>query len=122
MNLHIPPPFQAKGTPEWTAELPDRLEAAFDSYDFENSEAYRDIRSLAQVVDTDGFSLDFESTVIEGKDWITPGTAFVVLHYDVGSDDPVELVDSFPITIKFSIEGQNIKVVDAEADVSSFYE
>jgi Predicted pPIWI-associating nuclease len=121
MNVHVPP-RTARSSPKWKPDLPERLEAAFDAYDFKESEAYRNLGELAAVTLIEGHSIDAESTIIDGNDWITPGTIYVTLVYEPNSDDRVELNDSYPMSIYYSVDGDRVTVNRVIADTSSFYE
>ncbi len=86
------------------------------------SEAYESLRDLAQLVEVESHSLDLDSTIIEGRDWITPGTVYVNLVYEPNSNDRLELNDSYPISVYFSVEDGPVTVKRVIADTSSFYE
>ena len=120
MNIHMPPK-EARRTTHWFSNLPDKLNAAFENYDIRTSEAYAGLSELATSVIIEGHSIDVESTIIDGKNWIAPGTIYVSLRYDPNSDDPVELSDSYPITVNFSVSHGDVNIEGVKADVSSFY-
>jgi hypothetical protein len=121
MNVHMPP-VEARRTKSWFANLPQILEDAFEQFDFESSDAYRSLCDLATVVTVEGHSIDAESSVIDNRKWIAPGTVYVTLVYDPNSNDPVELSDSYPITVYYSVKGNSVEINKVTADVSSFFE
>lgn len=121
MNAHLPP-VAARQSSQWSSSIPEKLLAAFSNYDLESSEAYGQLGALAQSVKLDGYSLDVDSIVIDGEKWSCPGTIFVILRYDMGSDDPVELNDSYPMLVHFAVADDKVSIDGVEADTSSFYE
>jgi hypothetical protein len=120
MNAHSPP-IAAKQSANWLPDLPRKLEFAYHEFDFGKSKAFSDLNELAESVVIDGHSLDAESAVIENEIWVAPGTIFVTLLYDRGSEEPVELDDAYPISIRFKVNENAVKIIDVLADVSSFY-
>lgn len=121
MNVHVPP-RTARRSPKWTPDLPKQLEAAFDAYNFEASEAFRDLSELAAVTRIEGHLIDTESTIVDGNDWVAPGTIYVTLVYDPNANDPVELNDSYPMSIYYSVDDGGVSVNRVIADTTSFYE
>lgn len=121
MNAHIVP-IAARGSALWQEAIPAKLVSSFDALDFTTTGAFVALEKLAEQVSIDGYSLDIESVVIDGDQWVVPGTIFVDLTYDVGSDDPVTLDDAYPIEVRFHLENDEIKIDSVAADTSSFYE
>jgi Predicted pPIWI-associating nuclease len=106
----------------WFDELPDRLEAAVHSFDFENSPNFQPLQDLSAATRYSGIDVDPYSVVVKGKVWSAPGSVYVTLVYDP-NNEPVEIEDSYPITVNFTVDAdKEIEITEIEADVRSFYE
>lgn len=121
MNMHSPT-VAARGTDDWFPALPDKLEKAWATFDFNASEASAELQELASQVEVEGFSIDWDSSVVTEKQWFAPGTVFVTLRYALSSDQSEEMADSYPITICYRVDDDAVTITGCEADVSSFYE
>lgn len=115
-------PKEATKSEAWFDELPARLDEAVAAYDFENSSDFAPLADLSAATRFDGIDVDGESVVVLGTQWSAPGTVYVTLVYDP-NNEPVEIDDSYPITVFFSIGvDREVKIDEIEPDVRSFYE
>lgn len=121
MNAPIMP-MPAWRSERWQDEIPAKLDTALTALGLDKTEAYADLVALAEKVEIDGYSLDIESAVIKGEEWIAPGTIFVLLSYEINSEEPVELYDSYPIEVNFHLKNGDVIIDSVTADTSSFYE
>ena len=121
MNAHTVP-MPARGSELWQDEIPTKLRQSMDNFDLKSTAASRSLNELAEKVHIDGYSIDIDSAVIDGNEWVVPGTIFVDLTYDLGSDDPVTLGDAYPIEVRFHLNGNDVNIDSIEADTSSFFE
>ena len=120
MSVHTP--LAAKRSKAWNAELVERIDAAIAQIDWDQTGAQASLAELAQQVEIVGHVLDIDSTIVDGKNWTTPGTVFVTLSYDVNSTEPVSIDDAYPIFVRFEVSENNVNIVEVTADTSSFYE
>ena len=120
MNAHTP--LTARKSDRWSADLAAKLERALDDFDWDSSDAHASLSELAATIEITGHSIDADSAVIDGEKWECPGSIFVELGYDVNSDEPVFIDDSYPISVEFTFDGDSVEIVKVEADTSSFYE
>ena len=111
----------ARHSSKWFQEIPAKLELAMQSCDLDSTEAFAQLSELASAIDIDGIEIDYDSIVLDGENFIAPGTIYVKLVYDPNSNDPVEIFDAYPVNVTFSTEEENVEIVSVEADVSSFY-
>ena len=120
MNAHVPI-IEAKRSGEWNVALPGKLSAAVKSFDFAKSSAKKAIDGLGLNVKVDGFLVDADSTTIGKREWISPGTVFLLIDYKTKDGTQDFLNESFPILVKFVVKDEAVKINDIEVDVSSFY-
>jgi hypothetical protein len=119
MNAHVPI-IEAKRSGEWNVALPGKLSAAVKSFDFAKSSANKAICGLGLNYRVDGFLVDADSTTIGRRDWVSPGTVFLLIDYKAKDGTQDVLTESFPILVKFVLKDDEIKINDIVADVSSF--
>lgn len=118
MNAHTPT-LIATRSEAWDSSIPSKLDAAVKSYDFLTSKAATSIKKISPDFKVEGYRMDAESTIIEGRYWFTPGTVFLsfAIKSDEGAMESYE--DSVPMTVEFTIKGGDIKIKNIEADTSS---
>lgn len=121
MNAHVVP-IPARGSTFWQEEIPGKLVSSLDALDLNATEAFAELGKLAEQVSIDGYSLDIESAVIEGHQWVVPGTIFVDLTYDLASNDPVTMNDAYPIEVRFHLDTGEVRIDSVTTDTSSFFE
>ncbi len=115
-------PIEAIKSDGWFPDLPKRLDAAVDAYDFANSVDFQPLLDLSSTTRFESIDIDLDSVVIRGDEWSVPGTVYVTLVYDP-NNEPVEIDDSYPVTVYFTVsDNQDVEIRKIEADVRSFYE
>jgi hypothetical protein len=120
MNAHTP--LTARKSDRWSSNLVEQLDHALDNFDWDKSDAHASLSELATSIEITGHSVDPDSAIIDGDKWQCPGSIFVRLGYDVNSDEPVIIDDSYPIAVEFKFDGEVVEIEKIEADTSSFYE
>lgn len=115
-------PTPARRSDRWQDEIPEKLKAALSAFALEKTQAFADLSALAEQVTIGGFSLDIDSAVINGEEWIVPGTIFVVLVYNLANNEPIKLDDSYPIELQFHMKNGDLNIDSVTADTSSFSE
>ncbi len=115
-------PVDARKTDMWFRDLPRLIEKAVADFDFADSGDFAPLAELSASTQFEGLDVDGDSAVVSSEGWTAPGTAYVTLVYDPNSNEPVELNDSYPVTVHFSVRDQNVVVDRIEADTRSFYE
>lgn len=121
MNAHATP-IPAQRSERWSDDIPVKLRETLNVHPIEENEGFSALSDLAQHVVVDGYRLDIESAITDGSEWVVPGTIFVTLGYDMSSDDPAQIDDSYPFNVHFTFEDGVLQITRIEADVSSFYE
>jgi hypothetical protein len=119
MTAHTP--LSARRSSHWTPGLGEKLESALNAYDWDESEVYDSLSELSQAVEITGHTIDIDSTVFTERNFICPGNVFVQLRYDVNSEDPVYIDDSYPISVTFQVNENEVKIDSISVDTSSFY-
>jgi hypothetical protein len=108
-------------TKAWSDDLPDELNYALDDFDFASTPEFQPLAELSAATELVGIYADAESTVIQEDCLIAPGTVEVKLVYEPNSKEPVEIPDSYPARIFFTLEDGKVLIDHVEPDVSSFY-
>jgi hypothetical protein len=115
-------PVEARRSKVWFEDLPDKLESALASYDFDQSKDFEPLANLSEATLLEGVDVDPRTVIIAGSKLSAAATVYVKLQYDQNSKDAVYQNDGYPATVKFHLDGKTVIIDSIEPDVSSFYE
>jgi hypothetical protein len=116
-----PVPQDARKSSLWFEGLPQALRAAVEDYDFENSFEFQKLADLSAATQFEGLDVDSDSAIVSKSGWSAPGTVYVTLIYDPNKE-AVEINDSYPVTVYFSVTDGKVTIQKIDPDVRSFYE
>lgn len=115
-------PQDARKSRLWFDDLPRVLRHAVEQFNFEESPEFQALTDLSAATRLEGLDVDGDSAVVSTAGWSAPGSVYVTLVYDPNSEESVELSDSYPVTVYFTVNGEEIAIDRIVPDVRSFYE
>ena len=110
---------------DWFDDLPERLSDAADKYNLPETDDWNVLAELSSQTIFEGMEVYGDDAVFENNEFVAPATVYVKLVYDPNSNDPVEINDSYPARVFFSIKGKKddkqVEIHRVEVDTSSFF-
>jgi hypothetical protein len=115
-------PQDARKSRMWFDDLPRVLRNAVEQFNFEDSPEFQTLADLSGATRLEGLDVDGDSAVVSNTGWSAPGSVYVTLVYDPNSKESVELSDSYPVTVYFTVNEEEVTIDRIVPDVRSFYE
>ena len=100
------------------------LRDAVEAYRLSETADWAPLDELSQGTKYEGVTVDADAVVQNESGFVAPGRVYVRLEYDQKAADGISLSDSFPISVRFHLDGEDghTVVVDGiEVDTTSFY-
>lgn len=116
-------PMVASRDSRWHPSVPEKLSDLISTYDLRSTPEWQPMDEISSATEFEGIDVSPEDSVVEGNNFVAPGTVYVRLVYEPNSSDRVEFSDSYPARVIYSIdENHDVKLLSVLVDNSSFYQ
>jgi hypothetical protein len=119
------PKIAVRPATSFSSQLATRLRDAVEGYALAETPDWSPLDELSSHTLFEGITVDPDSVIEDERGLVAPGRVYVKLQYDPKSDDSLSLNDSYPISVRFHITGDedpSVQIDGIDVDTASFYE